>query len=630
MSYWETRFERLKRQQMWKAEAVTTDMWQEYIKALTALRKEVLDWYYRYAAENGMSLADARRELNARELKAFRLTLKDYIELAKKKNLPPEYIKMLDKASIRARLDRSQELYIKTARYVEELAKSQNLNMRNLLANVYEDSVYKTAYETQKLRGEFSTFREVAKRDIETAVSKPWATDGKDFSTRIWENKAQLINTLQTEMTRSFMIGEGATPLINRIQKRFSVSFSNARRLVETETAYVQEKGMLDTYEALDVEQYQILAVLDMKTSDICQHLDKKVFDKKDAKPGITMPPFHCYCRSTTIPYIDGITDGADDTRAARDPVTGKTVFAEGALNYEEWYNKYVKDKQQKSKPTDTVKLVETITELHKLKLSGMGKDAYDEYLNIINSHQNTDIKNLYAKYADGITKATFTTSKGSAYQPSSNSLTFNFNHHINYPDINKFGTLAHEYGHFFDAQATFDNIHFKEIEAVRNATGLKAIFKNVASASDEFLEAIRKDKEYIKKLFTPEIKADLMKNDASSGVQDAIDGLFPRSRIRWGHGEKYYNRKYASIQFMDKTANTSGAKALKDVYKNLGFDASNQAKTKNICRQYEAASEAWANIMSAEICGGKELEYVKKFLPNSYNALLKIVKDVK
>lgn len=213
-----------------------------------------------------------------------------------------------------------------------------------MLSNVYEDSVYKTAYETQKLRGEYSTFREVAKRDIETAISKPWATDGKDFSTRIWENKAQLINTLQTEMTRSFMIGEGAAPLINRIQKRFNVSFSNARRLVETETAYVQEKGMLDTYEALDVEQYQILAVLDMKTSDICRHLDKKVFDKKDAKPGITAPPFHCYCRSTTTPYIDGITDGTGDTRAARDPVTGKTVFVESDLSYEEWYNKYVKN----------------------------------------------------------------------------------------------------------------------------------------------------------------------------------------------------------------------------------------------------------------------------------------------
>lgn len=308
MNYWEKRFERLKRQQMGKAETVTAAMRREYTKALTALRKEVLDWYYRYAEENEMSLADAKRELDARELKAFRLTLKEYIKLAKKKDLPQKYIKMLDKASIRARLDRSQELYIKTSWYVEELAKSQNLSMRSLLSEVYEDSVYKTAYEAQKLKGEFSTFKEVAKQDIETAVSRPWASDGKDFSGRIWENKAQLMNTLQTEMTRSFMIGEGVAPLINRIQKRFNVSFSNARRLVETETAYVQEKAMLDTYDALDVEQYQILAVLDLKTSDICRHLDKKVFDRKDAKPGITMPPFHCYCRSTTIPYIEGIT----------------------------------------------------------------------------------------------------------------------------------------------------------------------------------------------------------------------------------------------------------------------------------------------------------------------------------
>lgn len=327
MNYWEKRFERLKRQQMGKAEAVTAAMRREYVKALTSLRKEVLDWYYRYAEENEITLADARKELDTRELKAFRLTLKEYIELAKKKDLPPKYIKMLDEASIRARLDRSQELYIRTAQYVEELAKSQNLSMRSLLSEVYEDSVYKTAYEAQKLKGEFSAFKGVAKQDIETAISKPWASDGKDFSGRIWDNKTQLMNTLQTEMTRSFMIGEGVAPLINRIQKRFNVSFSNARRLVETETAYVQEKAMLDTYDALDVEQYQILAVLDLKTSDICRHLDKKVFDRKDAKPGITMPPFHCYCRSTTIPYIEGITDNQEDARAARDLLTGKTIL---------------------------------------------------------------------------------------------------------------------------------------------------------------------------------------------------------------------------------------------------------------------------------------------------------------
>ncbi|MEG2687118.1 MAG: hypothetical protein RR954_08390, partial [Christensenellaceae bacterium] len=175
-----------------------------------------------------------------------------------------------------------------------------------------------------------------------------------------------------------------------------------------------------------------------------------------------------------------------------------------------------------------------------------------------------------------------------------------------------------------------FKGLRFNEIQSVQKATGMNAAFKDVASSSDEFLEAIRKDKEHIKSIFTPDTKAELIAHNASSGVQDAIDGLFPRSRIKWGHGERYYNQKYTDIKFMDKMARTSRKKALQEVYKDLGFDASNQAKVKTICRQYEATSEAWANIMSAEVCGGKSLEYVKKYLPNSYQVMIEILKGVK
>ena len=59
---------------------------------------------------------------------------------------------------------------------------------------------------------------------------------------------------------------------------------------------------------------------------------------------------------------------------------------------------------------------------------------------------------------------------------------------------------------------------------------------------------------------------------------------------------------------------------------KELGINASNSSKRKNACRIYETASETWANIMSAETCQGEELEAVKKYLPNAYAALLKII----
>ena len=37
-----------------------------------------------------------------------------------------------------------------------------------------------------------------------------------------------------------------------------------------------------------------------------------------------------------------------------------------------------------------------------------------------------------------------------------------------------------------------------------------------------------------------------------------------------------------------------------------------------------------WANIMSAEVNGGEELFFVKEYLPNSYEALKKILKGAK
>ncbi|MDN0047554.1 minor capsid protein [Megasphaera hexanoica] len=335
--YWQRRFERLEQREMDKADQAMAELKKVYEYTLRQLRDEVIEWYTRYADENGLSLADARKQLDTRELKAFKLTLKEYEKLAKQQDLSDEYIKMLDQASIRARLSRSQMLYIKTANYVEQLAKQQEINLTELLKDVYEDSYYRTAYETQSMQGRYDTFSEVPKTSIEKTISRPWAEDGKDFSERIWDNKTKLLNTLQSEITRTLIAAEGTTLLAGRIANRFNVSFSNAKRLAETETAYVQETARMDTWQKLHVAKYELIATLDSRTSPICREMDGKVFDRADAKPGVTMPPFHCYCRTTTAPYIEGITDDDDSTRVARDPDTGRTVQVPGKMKYGDW-----------------------------------------------------------------------------------------------------------------------------------------------------------------------------------------------------------------------------------------------------------------------------------------------------
>ena len=65
------------------------------------------------------------------------------------------------------------------------------------------------------------------------------------------------------------------------------------------------------------------------------------------------------------------------------------------------------------------------------------------------------------------------------------------------------------------------------------------------------------------------------------------------------------------------------------EALKELGIDANDSSERESACRIYETASEAWANIMSAETCQGEELKVIKKYLPNAYAALLKIIGKV-
>ena len=198
MSYWGELFERMKALEMQKADVCKADLKKVYEEALQKCLKDVESWYQRYADENGISYADAQKILNARELKAFKMDLREYKRLAQQENLSEEYQKMLDQASIRARLTKAQELLIKTQMYCEKVAKAQEINITDTLKQVYEDSNYRAAYEIQRMKGKFETYDQVPESQIEKAINTRWASDGKDFSSRIWENKGKLVNTLKT------------------------------------------------------------------------------------------------------------------------------------------------------------------------------------------------------------------------------------------------------------------------------------------------------------------------------------------------------------------------------------------------------------------------------------------------
>lgn len=626
--YWQKRFELLEQAAHQQGVQCYADIEKQYRQAQKQLEGQIAAWYQRFASNNGVTLAEAKRMLNAKELAELKWDVNQYIQYGQENAINGTWVKQLENASARFHISRLEALKLQTQQSIEVMFGNQLDSIDNTMRNVYKSGYYHTAYEIQKGVGVGWDFSALDDKQISKVINKPWAVDGKNFSERIWGNRQKLVNELNNTLTQNIILGKDPQKAIDEIARKMNTSKTNAGRLVMTEEAFFSSAAQKDCFTELDIEQFEIVATLDSHTSDICRGMDGKHFKMSEWKVGETAPPFHVHCRSTTIPYFDDEFDAVGE-RAARNEETGKTYFVPGNMTYKEWDKAFVqgdKSDLQEINPDDTIKTEEQNFDIegNTTKLKGAMSDKdYAEYLARLNNHSNDNVKKLYSSYADkiaGVKKAS-----SGAYTPASNSLTFS------YPDEryiqngkDKYSTVAHEYGHFFDAQAQFSDLHFNEIDTVKNNLNYtKSRFTNRASSSDEFLAAVRKDKQFLRDTLTDEIKKELRLHDASDGVQDAIDGLL-WERIGWGHGDKYYNRLYHSIKQMKEH------KGLQQAYKDLGYDVSNLSKVVSICRDYESASEMWANIMAAEVNGGEALEYVKKYLPNSYAALIEILKGVK
>lgn len=293
--------------------------------------------------------------------------------------------------------------------------------------------------------------------------------------------------------------------------------------------------------------------------------------------------------------------------------------------------NKISDDKVAKSAESGIINKKTTTVDANNISIIANSSPTIQdtkEFLDLLNNNSNDNIKRAYKNYSSQLNSVKYNPT-GGCYRSNLKEISYG------YPDKNqladgrsKFSILSHEYGHFIDYVGAFKNLNFREIDAIKQSVKLSNnLIKNKASISDEFLKALRKDKSALStKIFDSTFRDDLFSSSASAGVQDAICGMFgtKRTKMKWQHKDSDYNRIYSSFKQLKIE------KDVQKVYINLGYDASNQAKVKSIVRDYETASETWANIMSAETCGGLELEYVKKHLPNSYSSFLNIMKELK
>lgn len=339
--YWKNRFIKSTKDVFDSDEEYVKEIFKIYESTIEDLDSEI---FKLLNSMEDVSMAEAKKLLNKYEIRSFKSGL-DEFRKASKGFISPDVEKELDIVSRRVRISRLQAMQVSMKSKVATLLNKEQKKLFAHLSNKFTSSYYKDLYELQRITG-YKNINSLSKDFVNNILSTSWTNDGENFSDRIWKRKDKLLNTLDTELRQGLITGKKPDEITKAISDKLEVSKSNAKRLVLTESSAIHSQSRKAMYERMGVEKYEVVATLDLRTSHICRKLDGKVFDVKDYERGITAPPFHVYCRSTTVPYYnDDIQAEIENTRMARDINTKKSKKVPD-MTYKEWYEKYVENKK--------------------------------------------------------------------------------------------------------------------------------------------------------------------------------------------------------------------------------------------------------------------------------------------
>ena len=410
--YWTKRKANLIHEQMDKAEKQADKFDEIYRQSKTYLDKQINKVFDKFQRDYGLSERDARQVLkNMKDQKDLN-ELRKVLEARPNDPNIQRLLADLDSPAYAYRMKRLERLNDDLDRMRESIYHSEKVGSDTFYSDLMKDSYYKATFDLQQQTGLAYSFSNLPETEIKRLRELKWTGEG--YSDRIWSNTGALASSVKDELLVSLMTGRSVRDTSQAIAERFGVGQNNARRLIRTESAFFHNQMELLSYEDAEIIKYKFVAVLDRRTSHICQEHDNKVYDTDKAVPGVNYPPLHPWCRSTTIAH-DEDADYSKLERRARNPETGKTELVPADMSYDEWYSKYVDGKEvvkeSKSEVADKVFVADKPNEIDDFfkKQKSYQKwynELTDEEKNAIYTYTKSDYHNFNNIKRFGIDKA--------------------------------------------------------------------------------------------------------------------------------------------------------------------------------------------------------------------------------
>ncbi len=341
-TYWERRQVQDAFSYFQKAEDTADQIAKVYLKASRYLSLEADEIFERYQTKHRLSEAEARRLINTLQDKTSLDELLQKLRNGDKDQSKKDLLSQLEAPAYQARLERLRQIQNQLDLIMRNVYQQEKNFSTSFYTDLANESYYRNIFNIQQRADAAFSFGHVSAKMIDRVINSRWS--GENYSDRIWKNTQALAQDLKEELLINLITGRTNREAADIIANKFGQGASNARRLVRTESNYVSTEMNFKAYEECEVEEYQYLATLDLKTSLVCRNLDGKIFPVKEKRIGLNCPPMHPWCRSTTISVIDrSLIDKMQ--RSALDPATGKRIKVPRSMSYWDWYDKYVNQK---------------------------------------------------------------------------------------------------------------------------------------------------------------------------------------------------------------------------------------------------------------------------------------------
>lgn len=302
-TYWQKRrSQRLVESELLTSEGIVKSIGL-YKKALKNINQDINDFYLKYSDKTGLDVSELTEIIKGTDRRKFLIDIQNKMQrlgFDLEEVYNPEYLKQI------SRLDSlKQQIYWEIA----SIAPAETDIMGKSYAKMI-DYTYRSTFNDYS--GITSSMNQLDVPVIKKFLKQRWL--GENFSSRIWGNTTKFAKEAPEIVGSGFASGWSQEKIGRELRSVFDVTRREALTLVRTESNYLHNQVSKEATVDAGFERYEYYAVMDSRTSEICQDHDGQVFYYEDAIVGENFPPLHPNCRSTDMPLFDD-EEGFDRAR---------------------------------------------------------------------------------------------------------------------------------------------------------------------------------------------------------------------------------------------------------------------------------------------------------------------------